>query len=458
MTEQVYTENGALAHNLKSKCLHLFSKIGALRNASKEMVINLFHDAVKEDEKTAMQILFWGRDARQGAGERKTFHDIVAMFVNMDFIARNAKVLINIGYAKDLIPYFGNDKVVAEWAMILKGSSNGVRSDLVAKWTPRKGKNFKRLRDRMNLTNKELRKLLVDQSHTVEQLMSAKEWDSINFSSVPGRALKTYSKSFDKHMSERFIQWKEDKASKASVSATYPHEIIQVLDKDVSLAQKMWDNLPQLTDKASPLIMADTSGSMTGLPMDVSVALGMYCSEQAYGFFKNKVMTFSAKPVFHDLSNYISLREKYEYLNMNMNWGFNTDLNKAYELILESALLWDIPQDEMPSTLIVISDMQFDDAIKGTTEDKTLHEMNKYAFIEAGYEFPKLIYWNVRASNGSPVDDLSPNTALISGFNPAIVNPLLSGDDYNPMKVMYEAISHIKLDFTHDPIRNNLSV
>ena len=78
----------------------------------------------------------------------------------------------------------------------------------------------------------------------------------------------------------------------------------------------------------------------------------------------------------------------------------------------------------------------------------------KRAFEDAGYKFPKLVYWNVRASYtfASPADDITENTALISGFNPSVIEPVLKGDSFNPMKIMYQSIEHLELDFEELPL------
>ena len=459
----IRTENNALTYELKNDCLHLFSKIGAMRNWTKADKIQMFQCAAKEDPTIATKILFWGRDARNGAGERLTFHEIADTCIDTDFIARNAKVLINLGYAKDLLPYMGNEKVLSEWAMILKGDSDGVRRDLVAKWTPRKGPIFKAIRNRMALTNKEFRHLLVTASTTVEQEMAKKDWSDIKYSSVPGAAMRKYSKAFQKHDPVRFMEWKTDKDAKASVSATYPHDVTKLACKtgDWILAQKLWDNLPQLTGAVNPLIMADTSGSMSGLPMEVAVSLGIFCSEQLPGPFQGKVMTFSSDPRFHELNQFDTLENKWEYLWAHDDWGGSTNFSKAYQLLLESAKFFNTPPEEMPQMIVCISDMQFNEAVDrwgSEVTDRPEHEVMKDSFLDAGYNFPKLVYWNVRASFGSPVDEVTENTALISGFNPAVIRPLLNGESMNPMKVMYDSLDHIDLDFTCNPLKKGVFI
>lgn len=452
------TENNAVAYALKNKCLNLFSLIGGMRNMATLEKIQIFREAAKEDPRTAVKILFYGRDARKGPGERATFHQM-ATYLNPEFLAKNLVNLINLGYAKDVFRYFHIPSVVKEFVGILNAKDESVRKELLFKWIPRKGKNFKLLREELGITNKELRKMIVKNSaNTVERQMSKRRWN-INYSEVPGGAMRKYRKAFKKHDSDGLQAWIDDKSSKASVSATYPHEITSLLCTEPELAQKLWDNLPAISSKEKPIVISDTSGSMHGLPMDVSVALGIYCSEQLDGPFKDKVITFSADPEFHDLSVYEDLSSKYTYLDSHSNWGVNTDFEKTYKLILNTAKFHNVLPENMPTMIVCISDMQFD---KATSDPDSLeyipkeshHELMKAEFEKHGYKFPKLVYWNVRASStqAQPVGDLTENTALISGFNPAVIQPVLNGESFNPMKIMYEAISHIDLDFSVFPI------
>ena len=122
--------------------------------------------------------------------------------------------------------------------------------------------------------------------------MSDKEWGEISYSSVPGSAMRKYNRAFTKQDSKRFDEWKEDKTTKASVSATYPHEVLAVPDDE--LAQKMWDNLPDLLSESDENIlpMIVVSGSMYGEPLAIAISLGMYLSERTKGEFKDLFLTF----------------------------------------------------------------------------------------------------------------------------------------------------------------------
>ena len=481
------TENNAVAYKLKNKCLELFSLIGGTMSWSLKDNVKLFYNAYKEDPKVATKVLFYGRGARKGCGIKKTFDNIASGF-SSEFVVNNFDEIVNNGCARDIfkwlrlrnydykviralayrVYHIDHSKDPQSWnngkVEPILTEYTGLRHDLLLKWFPRSGKIFTKVRDNLNITNKTLRQLLAS-VETVETLMSKKEWSKINYSTVPGGAMRKYYKAFATHDKKRFDEWKESKA-KAKVSATYPHDIAKIVREDAGLAIKLWDCLPNyLNDKERPIVISDTSGSMQMdygdlvSTMDISVALGIYCSERMEGPYKDKLITFSEDPDFHDLSRHKTIVDKWEYLWGNHSWGMNTDFEKTYKLLLQSAKMWNVSPDEMPTMIICISDMQFDQATDDITDlGDTHHELMKNAFEEAGYKFPKLVYWNVRASFtlASPADDVSENTALISGFNPSVLEPILRGEDFNPMKVMYDSIDHIDLEFEHMPLANEI--
>ena len=228
------TTNGAVTNQTSGKeCLDLFQRIGNMRHRDRLHILEEFETAYKEDKELATQVLFWARAARIGSGERKTFHTILSEIgkTSPDFISDNAKTIAELGYWKDLVPYLHIPSVVAVFAQAIRDEDR-----LACKWAPRK---CAVLRDELGWTNKQYRKWLKVHSETVEQKMSEKSWSDINYSSVPGSAMRKYSRAFTTQDSKRFDEWKDDKTSKASVSATYPHEV-RACDDD-KLAEKLWN-------------------------------------------------------------------------------------------------------------------------------------------------------------------------------------------------------------------------
>ena len=165
--------------------------------------------------------------------------------------------------------------------------------------------------------------------------MSEKEWEDINYSSVPGSAMRKYSRAFTKQDSKRFDEWKNDKTTKASVSATYPHEVLKC--DDAALADKMWDNLPDFLEESNENIlpMIDTSGSMFGDPLAIAISLGMYLAERSKGEFNDMFLTFDESP---QLVKIVGDDVQTRLSNISQaDWGMNTDFEKAYMHILRVA-------------------------------------------------------------------------------------------------------------------------
>ena len=289
--------------------------------------------------------------------------------------------------------------------------------------------------------------------------MSDQQWDAITYSSVPGAAMRKYKKAFDKHDTDRFTSWKEDKDSKAAMSASYPHDVIKYVagdmewgtgsadDADWALAQKQWDNLPNFIKEGENILpLSDVSGSMSGLPMLVSISLGMYLANRNKGTFHNKFMTFSENPQIVRLKG--TLEEQFKTISQ-ADWGYNTDFERCYTKILEDAKAVQASPEDMPTRLLVLSAMQFDQADGGKMHLQTIRKQ----YREAGYVMPKLVFWNLRASTcaGSPATSTDDGVALVSGFSPVLMKAVLAVEDFNPVDVMKEALSAIELDFTHIP-------
>ena len=439
------TTNGAKQHSTSNDvCVDLFSKIGSMRHWDRRDILEYFEKAFEHNPELATRITYWARAARAGSGERKTFYTILDEIARISptFISDNARTLAEIGYWKDLIGYCDIPGVLSAFAQAIKDGDR-----LANKWAPRKGDIAKQLRDELGYTNKEYRKWLKKHSDTVETKMSNKEWDDIKYSSVPGSAMRRYSRAYDRNDHQRFDGWKNDKNTTASVSATYPHQIFGVMDQDEKLAEKMWRDLPDYIETEEIILpMIDVSGSMYGGALQVAISLGMYLAERNKSQFVNTFLTFSERPEFVriPMNPGVTLAEKFQKINSS-DWGMNTDFKKAYTKILHLAIKHNVDPKSMPTMLLCLSDMQFDDSGNGN-----LHfgEM-KHEYKLAGYEFPKLVFWDLEAHAGQPAECSDENVAMISGFSPAIMKAVLNAEEFNPIDVMLEALEPIKLDYTN---------
>ena len=458
-SNDTFTNNGAVTHSTAgSSCLDLFFIAGASRMMSEEDIITLFMRAYREDKIVAVKILFWARDARGGAGEKRFFQVIMRYLAKMlPHIHEQLAIHIpTFGYWKDIFVTEEPNEDNLNWLSIqLKENAN---ANLLAKWFPRKGAWFVAMHKYLGMTAGNFRRMLVSMSNTVEQKMCANEWETIQYSKVPSVAGKMYSKSFNKHDGVRYGSYISDVMEgkqKMNASVLFPSDIVNKItafrwdeDDNIMAYDAMWKSLPNYMEgcKERILPVCDVSGSMQGTPMDVSIGLGLYISERNEGPFKDLVLTFSATPVFHKIQG-DTLSDRVHNLR-KAEWGYNTNLEATFHVLLDRAKAGKVLQEDMPTKLLIISDMEFDEACG----NRNNFDVIKAMYAEAGYQMPGIVFWNVNGRLGNvPVKANTPNTALVSGYSPSILTSILGGKDMSPYSVMMETIgkprySCIKVD------------
>jgi len=171
--------------------------------------------------------------------------------------------------------------------------------------------------------------------------------------------------------------------------------------------------------------------------------LGIYISTRNVGPFQNAVMTFSENPEMHIIEG----TNIYDQVNNleNADWGMNTNLAATFEEILEHAIEYGVHEDDMPTKVLIISDMEFDRCGQNTNLDYIRHQ-----YESSGYELPEIVFWNVNGRlNNLPGLKNDLGIGLVSGFSPAILKTILSGKIVDPIKLMRDAVDTKKyLDIT----------
>jgi len=327
---------------------------------------------------------------------------------------------------------------------------------LVAKWMPRpnvgnrdKKKQANAIRKYLGLTPKDYRKMLVENSNTVEQLMCSKEWGKIEYTKLPSKAMSDLMKAFSKNDLERFQAYLasvEKGEAKINAGAVYPYDIVKNMKTgNAKGANVQWDALPNYMEGNNErlLPMVDVSGSM-GCPagnnpnvtcMDVAISLGLYISERNEGPFKDAFITFTSNPTLQYLKG--SLSERYRQIQGPV--GYDTNVEKAFTMLLNKAVESNVAPEEMPTMILMLSDMEFN---CGSVRGWTAQDMVEAKYAQAGYTIPKLVYWNIqsRGDNNKPVQFDKEGTCLVSGFSPALLTNLLAGKDMTPISMMLSVI------------------
>jgi hypothetical protein len=448
------TTNGMKAFtSTANSCVDLFYNIAASRGKD---IIPAFIAAYSEDPELAIRIALWARDARSGGGERQTFRNILAWLDNADpeYAARVLRKVPELGRFDDLLVVQNTRETAFEIISEALNEGNG----LAAKWMPRKGEDAVALRKYLGYSPKRYRKTLVNLTQVVEQAMCAREWSSINYDHVPSVAAARYQKAFGKHDPSGYTTWKNGLVkgeSKVNASVLYPYDVIRSIargDKKVALAQ--WEALPNyLPEGASILPMVDVSGSMTCRAgghqskseitcLDVALSLGLYLADKNTGAFQDTFLTFSSHPELLHLKG--NLLQKMQQMNSS-HWEMSTNLEAGFRLILDTAVNGNVPQSEMPQTVLILSDMQFNSCTRFNASAK---QMMDDMFRRAGYKIPNIVFWNINAAYGNaPVQYDAAGVALVSGFSPSLMTSILSGTDFTPANIMLETVMKERYNF-----------
>jgi hypothetical protein len=455
------TENGAKAYrSTLNSCLDLFGKIAACRNNISQAE-RLFLEAYVENPETAMRILFYARDVRGGQGERGVFKAILKNLAisNPGLVANLIKLVPIYGRWDDLLCLENTEiwrNVLRTFHQQLSEDLSSDRPSLLAKWLPSinaSSQDSKRLGKKiaasMGWSERQYRKNLSElrsRIKIVESAMCSNEWQGINYEVLPSRAAFMYRNAFKKHDEIRYNAYLEKVQkgeAKINASTLYPYDIVtkylyQGVRNDKTL-ELQWEALPNYMETLdfNGLVVADVSGSMSGMPMAVSISLAMYIAERNKSeIWKNKFLTFSSKPELQTIVGN-NIEQRIRYLSQ-VHWEMNTDLMAVFRVILQAAMNNKISQSEMPEKLIIVSDMQFDQACR--TNKRTNFEQIQKSYQKAGYEMPQLVFWNVRSSANVPIAANDTGTCLVSGCSPAILKSVLSGKIITPIDVMNDAV------------------
>ena len=484
--ETQLTENGAVGFRTTGKnLLDLNFSITSLRNKSEDEIESKFVKAFYEDKMLAMKWLFYCRD-REAIGERRTFRTI------MKYLASN-----HVEIAKEvlaLIPEYGRwddlwclldtelryDIISIVKKQLNEDAKNMMENkpiSLLAKWMPSintssfKTKNLAiTLRKELGMTNVQYRKTLSKLRkylNVVEVKMSAKEWNEINYSTVPSRANLLYNSAFLRNDEERRREYlaaleRGDKNVKINASVLFPHDIVhryhevsgwysrKLKAKDTTL-EELWKALPDyVKGNGNTICVADGSGSMTSTvggtnvtALDVANALAIYFAERSSGQFKDNYITFSERPQLVDFSKANSLREKIEITRRHCEVA-NTNIEAVFDLILRTAISKNMKQEELPQNILILSDCEFDSMVNCGYRKKpnqTLFNAIAAKYEEHGYRLPRLVFWNIMSRTGTiPVKQNDLGVALVSGFSPAIVKMVLSNST-DPYQCLLEQLN-----------------
>ncbi|MBR1906016.1 MAG: DUF2828 family protein [Clostridiales bacterium] len=467
-----YTANGAVSNaSTMSDCLDFFATAGALRNASDEEITARFIRAFAEDRDIAMKTLFFARDIRGGLGERRAFRVIIRYLADNypDTVRKNIANIAEYGRYDDILSLIGTASEAEAITYIRENLNKDMKSmqaqesvSLMAKWLPSVNasssetvRTAKKIAKAMNMSDASYRRMLSSLRayiKIIENNLREKDY-SFSYEKQPSKAMFKYRKAFIRNDEERYRDFMCRAKSEPSVLKTgslTPYDIVNSVLKNRSgmsgeereVLDTTWNALENYVNSDNTLVVVDGSGSMycdffSVKPAAIAESLGIYFAERNKGAFANCFITFSANPRLVEIKG----RDIFEKVNycMSFNEVSNTNIEKTFDLILNTAVKNRMKQSDMPSRLIIISDMEFDYCADDS--EMTNFEAAKAKFAKKGYKLPQLVFWNVNSFNRQqPVTMNEQGTILVSGMSPQIFSMLKEGK-LDPYAFMMSVIS-----------------
>jgi hypothetical protein len=483
MEPDTHTHNNALAFKHSGdKHLEFFSKAGSLFDkkesyyGDESSALDLFKSSwLTGDYEISMKLLFWLRDIRGvGSGNRSGFRSSLKWLANdpigCEWVESNIHIIPELGRWDDLKSLYDTpceDSALRYWASALIAEEQSY-CGLASKWANRQ--DYK-LRNWMQMSPKSFRKMLVRNTKVVEQDICANKWDEVNYQHVPSVAMSRYKTAFNRHDSQRFDNYRKslvkvhddgttELTGKVNAGALFPHDIVRMLlnevdggsygkslsDETKRLAEGQFLSLPNFYDNVERRIMpfVDCSGSMESCvsgevtAMAIALGLGLYCSDRLGkdNHFYRIFMPFSDHAKFESWD-----RELFADAIVN-NYGNgycgSTNINSAFELLLERAEIMSVPKEQMPNVIVILSDQQFDYSFK---DNNTPVNSSLERWVKAGFDKPEIIYWNLAGYKNSPATMHDKDVSMLSGFSPSILKSFLSGDKLDPISVMLRTLN-----------------
>ena len=477
-----YTENGAITHKTtKSDLLDMFALGGSYRKRSDDDVKLLVRKAFKENPVYALKCLFYLRDVRGGQGERRFFRVAIKDLVSVDAeaVRRNLQFIPEFGRWDDLYVFVGT-ALEADAMKIMKDQLEldvqCKTPSLLAKWMKSENtssRDSQRLGDvtrrYLGMSHKQYRKtlsILRARINVLERLMSEGRWDEIEFDKIPSKAGMKYKNAFARHDLERaknenvqtYADFAKDTTKKVNASVLNPVDIADQIFKyngwgyrsnpsetDRLMWQKYWDNQKDYYNgrQENGIAIVDVSGSMSGQPMNAAVSMGAYIAERGKGPFKDHFITFSSNPALVRFDG-VDIYDKFQRARQ-ADWGGSTNIEATFDMMLNVARQNHVPASDMPQTLYIFSDMEFNACMScgsrstdrwgygsringGEAGVNTLLEGIAQKWARYGYELPRVIFWNLDARQDN-IPALGGRFSYISGFSMNMIEQVLSGED-----------------------------
>lgn len=471
-----YTENGAISHSTSgSGLLDYFSKSGTYRERE---LSDTFADMAKiwaESPILALQVIFYNRlisrkitgtfstkKVQKGQGNRSEFRNAIVWLAryHKETLVKNLWLIPMVGTWKDLwhTDLINEIDRNSTYQLIEDGLANDDQRAFIAKYLPRirsKSNTYNTrhkelnqfafgLLKKLNWTPTDYRKFKASgQAHDFQRKMCKNQWDQLNYNEIPGKALfqlvnnvgKEEQSTFQRHgIEQNYVDWLLKQPTAKFTG--YVYELMNAVTPKMSLAQKLtldkqFEGLIQLANQDQKIsenvwCALDTSGSMQAQVADTSafdicISLGVYFSTMNEGAFKDHVI------MFDNMSRTLQLHGGFSDKVLQIKsettaWGSTNFQSVIDEVVRVRRSNPSIPVSDYPSTLVVVSDMQFNPAEDLQTNYETA--MSKLRAV--GLPKIRIVWWWVTGRGQdfpNQIDD--EGVIMIGGFDGSILSTLI---------------------------------
>ena len=476
---------------------------------------NRFKNALIENDEIALANLLYTLDIRNGKGERALFKSYFYTLIEMnkDCAIQILPYIPELGRWDYVFEGIGTEieenvyELIRAYLMMdIKNYNENKPVSLLAKWLPsiktHNKKNYfaVKLAKKLNLTEKEYRKILSklrDSLNIVEKHITNKEYEKIEYISVPSKAMVKYKNLFFTKDEVRFKEFIEelkdskkakydnlfmndfakmylDNLMKIGINYFYERTIkeacrllfnnfflkdleensqilLQNFKNEKNLINTMWKKQSKIEFDKNVLVIADTSGSMEGTPFETAISLAIYISQNNKSEeWRNKFIIFSSDCIEYSYDKDAEFTDIIDNIPLIAE---NTNIDKVFKKILNDSIEKNLPQlDEV----IIISDMEFD--MVQDKKDMSNFKHWKSEFAKYNYELPKIIFWNVaRNVESFPVTKLDYGTCLVSGYSKNILKSIIDIENFDPIDIMLKTLEKKNYFKMVKKIKENLS-
>jgi len=476
---------------------------------------NRFKNALIENDEIALANLLYTLDIRNGKGERALFKSYFYTLIEMnkDCAIQILPYIPELGRWDYVFEGIGTEieenvyELVRAYLMMdIKNYNENKPVSLLAKWLPsiktHNKKNYfsVKLAKKLNLTEKEYRKILSklrDSLNIVEKHITNKEYEKIEYISVPSKAMVKYKNLFFTKDEVRFKEFIEelkdskkakydnlfmndfakmylDNLMKIGINYFYERTIkeacrllfnnfflkdleensqilLQNFKNEKNLINTMWKKQSKIEFDKNVLVIADTSGSMEGTPFETAISLAIYISQNNKSEeWRNKFIIFSSDCIEYSYDKDAEFTDIIDNIPLIAE---NTNIDKVFKKILNDSIEKNLPQlDEV----IIVSDMEFDMVQNKKNMSNFKHWKSEFA--KYNYELPKIIFWNVaRNVESFPVTKLDYGTCLVSGYSKNILKSIIEIENFDPIDVMLKTLEEKNYFEMVKDIKENLN-